>query len=263
MRPAVLLLFSLTLFAQDATRDVNFYSLEKERALGEQIAKDYRSHATIIELPKLQARVAAIGRTLIPAGSKYNYTFEVVDSDEYLLNEPTALPGGFIFVSSGLIRAVRHTDEFAGMLAHAIAHVESRQGMRTSATSGIVNQATIPLIFIGGWTGNATTKNTSPAVPLGFLTSFRAAELQADQMAARLMQAAGYSPARLADYIERVQPPDDGTVNPRSPLPPRAARVAALRAFPAVDTPNGIVALQELLPELPPKKAKTPPSLAR
>ena len=123
--------------------------------------------------------------------------------------------------------------------------------------------ATIPLIYIGGWTGNAMSKNTSPAVPLGFLSSFRAEELEADQMAARLMQAAGYSPARLADYIERVQPPDDGTPNPRSALPPRAARVAALRTFPAVDTPNGIVALQELLPEPAPKRARTPPSLAR
>ena len=242
MRGTVCLLFTFTLCAQDPGRGVNFYSLEKERALGEQIAKQYRAEAAILESPELLRGIEAIARPLIPAESKYAYTFALVESPEK--NEPVALPGGFIFVSTGLIRAAQHSDELAGMLAHAIAHIEARHGTKQATKGEIVNRASIPLIYMGGWGGW-----NGQAVPVGFQEFVRKNELEADQLAARMMQAHGYSPARLADFIERLQP--------------GSPRVAPLREFPAVETPNTIQELQQLLPALPPERAKKPPRLAR
>jgi len=239
MRATVLFLFAFTLAAQDPDRGVNFYSLEKERGLGAQLAQHYRKEATVLESPALLGRIEAIAGTLIPADSKFTYTFALVDSTEK--EEPVTLPGGFVFVPSGLIRAAQHTDELAGMLAHSIAHIEARHGTKQATKSEMLNQATIPLIYIGGLPGNA--------VPLGLQEFVRKQDLEADQLAARMMQSHGYSPARLAGYVERLQPG-----SPRS---------AALRDFAAVDTPNTIQELQQLLPALPPEKTKNPPRLAR
>jgi beta-barrel assembly-enhancing protease len=235
MRATALCLFALTLYAQDPGRGVNFYSIEKERALGQQLAKEFQS----IENPELLARVEALARPLIPADSKFRYTFALIDSTEK--KEPVALPGGFLFVPTGLIQAAQHTDELAGLLAHAIAHIESRHGTKQATRSEIVNYASIPLIFVGGWSGQA--------VPRGFQEFVREQVFQADQLAAAMMQSHGYSPARLADYLERIET--------------GSARAAALRDFPAVETPNTIRELQQLLPPPPPARAKNPPRLAR
>lgn len=239
MRATAFFLFAFTLAAQDPGRGVNFYSIEKERALGAQIAQEFRKTSTIVENPELLARIEAIARPMIPVESKFEYSFALFDSDDK--NEPVALPGGYIFVSTGLIRAAQHTDELAGLLAHAIAHIEARHATKQATKGQIVNQATIPLIFMGGWNGQA--------VPLGFQEVARKSDLAADQLAAATMQQHGYSPSRFAAYIERLKP--------------GSPRATALGDFPALDTPNTIEELQQLLPPTPPVKAKNPPRLAR
>ena len=267
MRAASAFLFALTLYAQDPSRGVNFYSIEKEKALGEQLAGEYRRSATIIESPELLQRIEALGSELVPAGSRYSYTFALADDDDILLNEPPAFPGGYIFVPSGLILTAQNGDELAGMIAHAIAHVEARHGTRQATKAQMVNQAAIPLIYMGGWTGFATRQNLSLAIPLGMLKSIRASQLDADLLGARLMSSNGYSPQRLADYIERVQAPDQDPPDARSPLPPRAERVAALRALPApaatAPPPFDLGEAQELLRRALPEKPKAPPHLRR
>src|SRR5215475_11993815 len=113
MRAVSLLLFSLALFAQDPGRGVNFYSLEKEKALGEQLAKEYRKQATVIESPEALAWVEGIAKAMTPPDSKYTYTFAIVADDGILLNEPVALPGGYIFVPASLILSAKNTAEAA------------------------------------------------------------------------------------------------------------------------------------------------------
>ena len=66
MRATAFFLFAFTLAAQDPGRGVNFYSIEKERALGAQIAQEFRKTSTIVENPELLARIEAIARPMIP-----------------------------------------------------------------------------------------------------------------------------------------------------------------------------------------------------
>ena len=260
MRTAAVLLFALSLPAQTPAGGVKFYSIEKEKALGAQLAREYRSRATLIDSPELLVRIEAIGGELVPAGSRYTYTFAVVDDDGILLNEPVAFPGGYIFVPSGLILAAQNRDELAGMIAHAIAHVELRQGM-------VANRAAIPLIYLGGWSGDSLRQGAVPAIPTSLVKSARAWELEADLLGARLMSAKGYSPARLAGYIERLQPADQDPPDARSPLPLRAQRVAALRALPAPPAleppPFDLQSAQDLLRRALPEKPSAPPRLRR
>lgn len=125
----------------------------------------------------------------------------------------------------------RHTgeDELAGMLAHAIAHVASRDVTQQATKTEFVNRASVPLIYMGAWTGYAMPEGQSP-VPLGMLQMWRKYELDADRLAARKMATAGYDPAALARYIERVQAPDKMQPKMWSALPQRSQRVEAIRA---------------------------------
>jgi len=139
------------------------------------------------------------------------------------MHEAPAFPGGFVFVPAALILAAQSEDEFAGMLAHAIAHIEARHGTKQAAGAQTLNLATVPLIFIGGWMGNATPNGNRLAIPRAFLPVWRANELAADSLAAKMMSAAGYDPEALARYIEREQPESEE----------RAQGLAAIRAVPA------------------------------
>src|ERR1035441_4799178 len=113
-----LLLACATLFAQSG---VNFYSIEKERALGEQFANEYRRQTRMLDAPSVNAYLDELGQRLVaqaPA-TGFTYTFELVDDDRTWIHEAAAVPGGAVFVSASLILAAANGDELAAMLAHS------------------------------------------------------------------------------------------------------------------------------------------------
>ncbi|HEY1495328.1 MAG TPA: M48 family metalloprotease, partial [Candidatus Solibacter sp.] len=214
-------------------------------------------------LDDLGQRLAAKAR-----GPAFPYTFELVSDDGIVLNEPVAFPGGTVFVPTSLIRAARSEDELAGMIAHAIAHIAARHGTKLATRGEIMDQATIPLIYMSGWTGYAMRQGAAIAVPLGFVKLQRQFERQADALAVQTMAAAGYDPQALVNYMERVLPADVAPPSPMSALPGHDARLEALRkaveSVPAQVYPahDGFAAIQEAVARLDVKPAKVPPRLA-
>ena len=271
-----LLLVCATLSAQTPIgvttpgRGVNFYSIEKEQALGAQIAAEYRRQGRAIDAPSVSAYLDELGERLAAqAPTQFTYTFELVDDDQTWIHEAAAFPGGPVFVPSSLILAAADEDELAGMLAHAIAHIALRQFTREQTKGQIVNYATIPLIYMGGWNGYAIRQGAALAVPIGFLAFQRKNELESDQVAARILAAAGYDPQALARYIERVQPADPPLPNATAPYPGKDTRLAALQAAirqlpPAAYSAHpGLDAIHRDVTQLTARPAKTPPRLAR
>ena len=253
-------------------RGPNFYSIEKEVELGRQLAGEFRHHVTPLESPATLAYVNDIGQRLAAAigGPPFLYTFAVVSDDPTMLHEAAAFPGGYIFVPAGLILAAKNEDEFAGMLAHAVAHVASRDFTREATRGQIVDMATTPLVFMGGWTGYAIEQGASIAIPLGMLRFRRQMELAADTLAAARMSDAGYDPEALARYIERVQPAADpyATTKVYTALPDRDQRLLAIRGvipvIPGRTFPPhpGFDRMQAEVRKLT-AGAKKPPSLAK
>lgn len=152
-----------------------------------------------------------------------SFTFSVIAEDACsTMHEPSALPGGYVFVPAALFLAAQDEAEFAGMLAHAMAHIAERQAMGSEQIS--VKSA--PLIFVGGWTGSCTE---AVALPMGFVATQRRFEQQADILALQPMTQAGFDPNALVRFVERVQqaPPATGS-SEFSAIPPRDQRVAAM-----------------------------------
>src|ERR1035438_4310028 len=104
-----LLFACATLYAQTPApvRGVNFYSIEKEKALGAQFAAGYRRQARVLDAPSVNAYLDELGQRLAahapPTG--FTYTFELVDGEEGWIHEAAAFPGGPVFVPASLILA--------------------------------------------------------------------------------------------------------------------------------------------------------------
>jgi len=159
--------------SRDVSGKVNFYSLEKEIALGKSLAQDVERQAKIISDPVIAEYVNRVGQNLVRnSDAKVPFTIKVIDSEEV---NAFALPGGFFFVNSGLILKAENEAELAGVMAHEIAHVAARHGTRQATRGEIANLATIPLIFMGGgWTTYGIYQAASVLVPIGFLKFSRA-----------------------------------------------------------------------------------------
>src|SRR5215472_13982195 len=86
---------------RDVGKGVNFYSIEKEIALGKQLAQEVERQAKIIDDPVIAEYVNRVGQNLVRnSDAKVPFTIKVLDTEEV---NAFALPGGFFFVNSGLI----------------------------------------------------------------------------------------------------------------------------------------------------------------
>jgi predicted Zn-dependent protease len=188
---------------RDVGKGVNFYSLEKEIALGKQLAQEIERQAKIIDDPIIAEYVNRVGQNLVRnSDAKVPFTIKVLDSEEV---NAFALPGGFFFVNTGLMLKAESEAELAGVMAHEIAHVAARHGTKQATKGQIVNLATIPLIFMGGWTGYAIRQGVSLAIPLGFLKFTQTMESEADYLGLQYLYKAGYDPTAFVDFFEKIQ----------------------------------------------------------
>ncbi len=188
---------------RDVGRGINIYSLEKEIALGKDLAQEVERQAKLIDDPVISEYVNRVGQNLVRnSDAKVPFTIKVIDSEEV---NAFALPGGFFFVNSGLILKAESESELAGVMAHEIAHVAARHGTRQATRGTIANFATIPLIFMGGWTGYGVRQAASVLVPIGFLKFSRAFESEADLLGLEYMYKTGYDPTSFVDFFEKIQ----------------------------------------------------------
>src|SRR3954463_7350740 len=181
----------------------NWYSIEKEMAMGKSYAQQVESTVKLVQDPVVNEYVNRIGQNLVRnSDAKVPFTIKVVDSDEI---NAFALPGGFFYVNSGLILAADDEAELAGVMAHEIAHVAARHATRQMTRGQLANLASIPLIFMGGWTGYAIRSAAGFALPMTFLTFSRGFEAEADYLGLEYMYKTGYDPQAFVSFFEKLQ----------------------------------------------------------
>ena len=188
---------------RDVGKGVNFYSIEKEIALGKQMAEEVERQAKVVDDPVIAEYINRLGQNIVRnSDAKVPFTIKVLDTDEV---NAFALPGGFFFVNTGLILQADNESELAGVMAHEIAHVAARHGTRQATRGQIFSYATLPLMMAGGWTGYAIYQAASVAIPLGFLKFSRGFEAEADMLGLQYMYKAGYDPNSFIDFFEKVE----------------------------------------------------------
>ena len=217
---------------RDVGKGLNFYSLEREMALGKSLAQEVERSAKLIDDPVVSEYINRVGQNIVRnSDSRVPFTIKVIDSDAV---NAFALPGGFFYVNSGLILRAESEAELAGVMAHEIAHVAARHSTKRETKGQLAQLATIPLILLGpgGWAGYGIYQGLNFAIPLSFLKFSRNDEREADYLGLQYMYKTGYDPNAFVTFFEKVQAEEKrrpGTVpavfNTHPPTPDRVQNV--------------------------------------
>ena len=181
---------------------------EEEIEIGRQAAAEFESENRISRDPALVQRVERIGRALVPHTQRQNidYTFRVVDTGEV---NAFALPGGYIYVTRGMIEFVEQDHELAGVIGHEIAHVALRHSARL-IESPAAAQAAIDLVTASSEELASIYQDNATQLAINAVTQIvvngwgRENELDADQHGTIYMARAGYNPYEIIDLFERM-----------------------------------------------------------
>src|SRR5262249_51027506 len=169
---------------------VDFYSLQKEVALGQQLASQVDQQGKFVDDPIVTEYVNRVGQNLVlHSDAKVPFTIKVLDSDDV---NAFALPGGFFYVNKGLLLAADNEAEIDGVMAHEIGNVAARHGVEQATKGTLAQFMMVPLIFMTGGLAAIAYNAAQIALPLTFLKFSRGMESEADMLGAEYSWAAGY-----------------------------------------------------------------------
>jgi len=189
--------------AQDPGKGINLYSMEQEIALGRQMSQDVELQSRLCDDAVVNEYINRLGQNIgRNAGAQFPLTIKVLESDEV---NAFALPGGYLYVNTGLVMSAENEAELAGVLAHEIAHVAARHGTKQATRGQLIQYATLPLIFFGGSAGILIYEAATLAAPLEYSHFSRGMELQADKLGLEYIYKSGYDPAAFVDFFEKLQ----------------------------------------------------------
>ena len=173
-----------------------------ERELGRRFLLEVRSELPLVEDPVVTEYVDRIGRRLVATlgPQQFDYQFFVV---QHPALNAFAVPGGYIFIFSGLLGRVESDDELAGVLAHEIGHVSGHHIVRqqqegqvwtAAALLGVLLSAVNPVIGAGAIAAAQTAQ----------LKYSREFEQEADYLGLRYANQAGYDPHALGSFFKTL-----------------------------------------------------------
>jgi len=179
-------------------------SEEKEIAMGKQYSTEIDRSAKLLTDPVVNEYINRVAQNVARNSDlKIPLTVKVIDSPE--LNA-FALPGGFLYVNTGLILAAEEEDQVAGVVAHEIAHVAARHWASQMTKMTVAQFAMLPLIFIpmSYPVYMGVMEAYMNGVPLAFLKFSRGAEAEADYLGIQYMYKAGYDPNSYVAFFGKV-----------------------------------------------------------
>lgn len=188
-------------------------TLGLEKQIGAESYQDIASQKQVVELPKEQMKpLRKIFKRLVDASSRkgeLEYKLSVVKDDTV---NAFALPGGYVFIQTGLLSFARTDGEVAGVLAHEIAHIDRRHGMQ--AIGRAVGLSLLLQLIINNKDQNTQEqirKIGGIAINLAQLGYSRENEYEADQFAVTFMTQAGFSKQDLANFFRRLDEKSGGS----------------------------------------------------
>jgi predicted Zn-dependent protease len=212
---AIIFWFTLPIRSADKKSDVSdigsrkvahrsIISQEKEIAMGKQYATEIDRSAKILTDPVVNEYVNRVAQNVARNSDlTIPLTVKVLDAPDI---NAFALPGGFLYVNTGLILAADEEDQMAGVMAHEIAHVAARHWASQMTKATIAQYAMLPLIFIPMTTAvyYGVMEAYLNGVPLAFLKFSRGAEAEADYLGIQYMYKAGYDPNSYVAFFGKV-----------------------------------------------------------
>ena len=198
---------------------------DPRKELGRQFFLAARNEFTFIKDPEVLALVNAVGREVVRAAGRDPdyYHFFVIRNRQI---NAFAVPGGYIFLHSGLLTNMKDVDALAGVIAHEIAHVERDHHFKDSRQVALADLATLAAVILGAQKGENIDASiaVAQASNLSFkLKLSREHEEDADLFALRYLKKSSYDPRGLSDFFKKLSL-HDRMNSAEAPPPGRAGR---------------------------------------
>lgn len=206
----VISLFILFLFLGSFISDAwALMTSDEEKKLGKEVLLEIEKREEIIKDLTLQSFLDRVGRSIVAQvrSTPFEFKFYLVKSQE---PNAFAIPGGHIFVTTGLIVLAENEHEISGVISHEIAHVTERhvaQMIEKSKRLSIASMAAILAGVLLGGGGKAseaiatTAMATAEALALKYT---REHEADADQNSLQYVIKAGYDPNGLITFLNKI-----------------------------------------------------------
>jgi predicted Zn-dependent protease len=182
----------------------NLISIEDEWKLGDQLSQDVARQVRLNNDPAVNEYISAVGQRIVsqtPAPfNQLPWHFHVVDDSAI---NAFAIPGGHVYVNTGLIAAAENASELAGVMAHEISHVTARH-----TTEAISRQYGLSILagIVLGQNPNQLAEIVAQIVAGGAMARFsREDEAEADKLGIQAMFNAGYDPRGMANMFRVLQ----------------------------------------------------------
>ncbi len=179
-------------------------SVEREQEMTAQIHAQIRSQVKLVTDPVLVGYVQDVGQGLARTTEPQPFIFRFFLIDDPALNAFT-IGGGYVYITTGVLGQAGDVNEFAGVLAHEIGHVEMRHIARRSEGQGLATLATLASLaaVIAGADPGVIVATQGLNVSLQLKHS-RAFEEEADREGIAIMTAGGYDPDGMTRFFQRI-----------------------------------------------------------
>ncbi len=186
-------------------------TIEKEKEVGEEFLLELQQEVPIVQDPFITSYINRLGQKLVTqmGPQPFKYRFFIIDDPSM---NAFAVPGGYVFVTTGMIRQTEREGELAGVMAHEISHVYARHMAKTMEKAKITSIATLigalAGIFLGGVGGAALSQSvmmgSAAAGASAMLKYSRDYEREADSLGFKWMLQAGYNPRDMISIFKKM-----------------------------------------------------------
>ena len=192
-------------FALPSIPSIGPPSEDEETKISREFRREAKKQFKFTNHPEVERYIDRIGRRILAATGPLSFDYRFFVIDENQLNA-FAVPGGSIYLFTGLIERAKSTDELAGVLGHEIVHVKARHMARSSGPDAISLLSLLSMALLArSGSGAQAAGMVGQAVAATRQASYsRQLELESDTLGARYMAAAGFDPKGTIGFLKTM-----------------------------------------------------------
>lgn len=187
---------------QSHKEEVIFINSEKEVKIGENVSEEVKKRFKFSEDRETSERVSAIGKKIAEACDRKEiyFRFFVLEEDEV---NAFSLPGGFVYLNTGLIKKVKDDDELASVIAHEVAHIAARHAMKRLENT--LGYSALKILTLNIPKDETSIRNSNMAFTQLLLSYSREDEIEADRLSVKYLRTAGFNPAGILGFLNTLR----------------------------------------------------------
>lgn len=186
---------------------------DEETRISREFRREAKKQFKFTNNPEVERFVDRIGRRILAAAGPLSFEYRFFVVEENQLNA-FAVPGGSIYLFTGLIERAKSTDEIAGVLGHEIVHVKGHHMSRSSGPDAIsvLSLLGMALMARSGSGAQAATVVGQAVAAARQAAYSRQLELESDTLGTRYMAAAGFNPKGTIEFLKTLD--EERALNP-------------------------------------------------